>query len=65
MTTWEMAKILRMEGQFVQYQAGYLPEPSYQTMLDVARQTEPLWKELEIQSRNAEFRRALEGDGDV
>jgi hypothetical protein len=63
--SWEMARILRMEGQFVQYQAGYLTESNYKIMLDVAREIEPLWKELNIQSRNTDFLKALERDDDV
>ena len=63
--SWEMARILRMEGQFVQYHSGYLPETSYQIMLDVARQYATLWKELEIQSRNKNFLKALKNDDDA
>jgi hypothetical protein len=63
--SWEMARILRMESQYVQYEAGYLPESSYQTMLDAARELEPFWKELGVQSRSPVFLKALAGEGDV
>ena len=53
--SWELARILRMESQFVQYQSGYLSETSYKGMLKSARKLVPLWKELGIQSRNAMF----------
>ncbi len=62
---WEMARILRMEGQFIQFHSGYLPESNYQIMLDVARELTPLWEELGIQSRNTAFLDALANVDDV
>ena len=63
--SWEMARIVRMEGQFVQYQDGYLPETGYQIMLNTARKNEQLWKEIKVHSENADFRIAIESDGDA
>lgn len=63
--SWEMARIVRMEGQFVQYRDGYLPEMGYQIMLNTARKNARLWKQLGVESPNEEFRRALETNEDA
>ena len=62
---WEMARILRMEGQFEQYQSGYLLESNYQIMLDGARELTPLWDELGLRSSNVDFQEALANEDDV
>ncbi len=63
--SWELARIMRMEGQFVQYHDGYLDEKGYELMLNAARQSAPLWKELGIQSLYPAFRDAVNSDDDV
>ena len=62
---WELARIVRMEGQFVQYHDGYLPEVGYRQMLSRAKESALLWKNLGIRSSNPEFRKALENDDDA
>lgn len=62
--SWEQSRILRMESQFMQYRAGYLAEPNFQVMVNVARELAPLWNELGVKSRNAEFLQAVGNDVD-
>ena len=61
--SWEMARILRMEGQYVQYHDGYLPETGYQIMLKTAEELAPLWKELGIRSANDAFWDTVRSEG--
>lgn len=57
--SWEMARIVRMEGQFVQYHSGYLSDSAYKIMLEFAETKIGLWNELGLRSRNTEFNRVI------
>lgn len=57
---WEVAKQLRMQAQFYQYQRGFLDERSARAMLTAAAATLPLWKALGQLPENAEFLAAVE-----
>ena len=61
--SWEMARIIRMEGQYVQFHDGYLPETGYKIMIETAKENLQLWNDLGIQSANSEFRAAIESEG--
>ena len=57
---WETARYMRLQGQFYQYQQGYLDEVSYQALLRQAARYMPLLKELNIFMNNEEFLQAVE-----
>lgn len=57
--SWEMARIVRMEGQYVQHHSGYLSESAYKIMLKFAITKIGLWNELGIRSSNSGFNRAI------
>lgn len=57
---WEIARINRMEGQYYQYQQGFLDQMAYERMLGAASSVLPIWRELEILGPYAEFVGAIE-----
>jgi hypothetical protein len=57
--SWEMARLLRMEGQYVQFHAGYLSDTAYAIMLKFAQTKTALWNELEIAGDHPEFNNTL------
>ena len=52
---WEWARQTRMEGQFHEYQEGYLDEKSYRSMLGAAQRYVDLWDELGLNGTSEEF----------
>ena len=56
---WEWARQTRMEGQFHEYQEGYLDEKSYRSMLGAAQRYVELWDELGLNGASEEFTQAV------
>ena len=56
---WEWARQTRMEGQFHEYQEGYLDEKSYRSMLGAAQRYVDLWDELGLNGASEEFTQAV------
>jgi len=56
---WEWARQTRMEGQFHEYQDGYLDEKSYRAMLGAAQRYLALWDELGLNPSSEEFTQAV------
>lgn len=50
-TAWEIARINRMQGQFYQYQQGFLDTQSYEALLEAGGRSLPLWIEFDLDSR--------------
>ncbi len=59
-TYWQIAKQLRMQNQFNDYQMGFLDEDVYQAALNGAANWYDLWMELGIPIEDPEFKTAIE-----
>ena len=59
---WEFARYMRLQGQFFQYQQGYLDEQSYNVAIDRGAVSYPLWKELGMILANPQFVEAIEAE---
>lgn len=46
--SWEGSRMARINGQYVQYQEGFLDDDSYEQMMEIGSRVLPLWKELNI-----------------
>ena len=63
-SNWELATITRLNGQFIQYQQGFLNIGSYNEMLIVGSGRLSLWKELGISTVFEELIKTLERDAE-
>jgi hypothetical protein len=63
-SNWELATITRLNGQFIQYQQGFLNIGSYNEMLIVGSGRLSLWKELGISTVFEELIKTLEREAE-
>jgi hypothetical protein len=64
--SWESARRTRMQGQYYQYEQGFLDESAYRAMLRAARVQSSLWQALEVGKSlpDEEFDRAVRESGE-
>jgi len=57
--SWELARLIRMQGQHHQHRQGFLDEISYRDMLENARRYIDLWDALELETEDRDFLEAV------
>lgn len=56
---WELARLVRMQGQHFQHEQGFLDDTSYRDMLDNARRYVDLWDSLQLGTEDHAFIQAV------
>ena len=59
---WELARMYRMQGQYYQYQQGYLDESGFEDLIRGGRSYLPMWKNLglDLNTLDSDFNSILQ-----